>query len=158
WMELQPELALLITATDRISYIFLAIILLALAFGIINTMLMAVLERTKEIGMLMSIGMSRSRVFRMILLETIMLTLTGGVIGMGVSAGIIAFFHRYGIDLSAVGKGMESLGYETMVYPSIAPSFFFALTIMIIFTGILSSIYPARKALAIEPAKAIKIE
>ncbi len=158
WMETQPELALLVNASDQMMYIFLGIILLALAFGIINTMLMAVLERTKEIGMLMSIGMSKSRVFRMILLETVLLTLTGGVIGMGLSAGIIAVFHRHGIDLSIVGQGLEALGYESMVYPTISVTFFFVLTIMIIITGILSAVYPARKALAIEPARAIKIE
>jgi ABC-type lipoprotein release transport system permease subunit len=158
WMETQPELALLVNASDQMMYIFLGIILLALAFGIVNTMLMAVLERTKEIGMLMSIGMSKSMVFRMIMLETVLLTLTGGILGMGLSAGLIAIFHRHGIDLSIVGQGLEALGYESMVYPTITLSFFFVLTIMIIITGILSAIYPARKALSIEPARAIKIE
>jgi ABC-type lipoprotein release transport system permease subunit len=158
WMEIQPELALLVTASDQMMYIFLGIILLALAFGIVNTMLMAVLERTKEIGMLMSIGMSKSRIFRMILLETVLLTLTGGIVGMAVSALLIAVFNRYGIDLSIVGEGMEALGYEAMVYPSITVAYFIILTIMILVTGIVSSVYPARKALSIEPAKAIKIE
>ena len=158
WMEIQPELALLVTASDQMMYIFLGIILLALAFGIVNTMLMAVLERTKEIVMLMSIGMSKSRIFRMILLETVLLTLTGGIVGMAVSALLIAVFNRYGIDLSIVGEGMEALGYEAMVYPSITVAYFIILTIMILVTGIVSSVYPARKALSIEPAKAIKIE
>ena len=58
-------------------FIFIGIILLALLFGIINTMLMAVLERTKELGMLMAIGMNKFRVFNMILMETVMLSIFG---------------------------------------------------------------------------------
>lgn len=158
WKEISPELALIVDVVDQMIYIFLAIILLALAFGIINTMLMAVLERTKELGMLMSIGMNRTRVFKMIMTETIWLTGTGGIIGMILSYLLILFFHQKGIDLSIVGRGMEALGYESMIYPSINLTYYIVLSIMIILTGILSSIYPARKALKIQPAEAIKLE
>jgi putative ABC transport system permease protein len=158
WKEISPELALIVDVVDQMIYIFLGIILLALAFGIVNTMLMAVLERTKELGMLMSIGMNRSRVFRMIMLETVWLTATGGVLGMIFSYLLIAAFNRTGIDLSVVGRGMEALGYESVVYPSINLTYYLVLSVMILLTGILSSIYPARKALKIQPAEAIKME
>ena len=158
WKEIQPELGLMVEMMDKMMLIFLGIILLALAFGIINTMLMAVLERTKELGMLMSIGMTRMRVFKMILIETVLLTLTGGVVGMIISGIFIKITHARGIDLSIVAKGMESLGYESMVYPSITADYFIILTVMIIVTGILSAIYPAKKALNINPAEAIKME
>jgi putative ABC transport system permease protein len=158
WKEISPELALIVDVVDQMIYIFLGIILLALAFGIINTMLMAVLERTKELGMLMSIGMNRARVFRMIMLETIWLTTTGGILGMIFSYILIAVFNHTGIDLSIVGRGMEALGYESVVYPSIDLTYYFVLSFMILLTGILSSIYPARKALKIQPAEAIKME
>ena len=55
-------------------------------------MLMAVLERIKELGMLMAIGMNRLRVFGMIMLETVYLTLTGAIIGMAIGQGLIQFF------------------------------------------------------------------
>jgi putative ABC transport system permease protein len=158
WKEISPELALIVDVVDQMIYIFLGIILLALTFGIINTMLMAVLERTKELGMLMSIGMNRTRVFKMIMLETIWLTSTGGAIGMIFSYLLIAAFNRTGIDLSVVGRGMEALGYESIVYPSIDLTYYMVLSLMILLTGILSSIYPARKALKIQPAEAIKME
>ena len=63
-------------------FIFIGIVMFALAFGIINTMMMTILERTKELGMLMAIGMNRRRVFSMIMLETIFLTMVGAVAGM----------------------------------------------------------------------------
>jgi putative ABC transport system permease protein len=158
WKEIQPELGLMIDIMDKMMLIFLGIILLALAFGIINTMLMAVLERTKELGMLMSIGMNRIKVFRMIMIETVLLTLTGGVIGMIISGIFIKISYSRGIDLSIVAKGMESLGYESIVYPTITADYFIILTLMILITGVLSAIYPARKALKINPAEAIKME
>ena len=158
WKELQPDLGLMSEIMDIEMMIFLGIILFALAFGIINTMLMAVLERTKELGMLMSIGMNRIRVFKMIMIETVLLTVTGGVTGMIISAVLIRISYSEGVDLSMVGKGMEALGYESVVYPTITPDYFIFLTGMILVTGVLSSIYPARKALKIKPAEAIKME
>ena len=158
WKEIQPELGLMSDVMDIEMLIFVGIILLALAFGIINTMLMAVLERTKELGMLMSIGMNRIRVFKMILLETVLLTLTGGILGMVVSVILIMISNAKGIDLSIVGRGMEALGYEAVVYPTISADYFILLTGMILLTGILSALYPAKKALKINPAEAIKME
>jgi ABC-type antimicrobial peptide transport system permease subunit len=106
----------------------------------------------------MSIGMNRIRVFKMIMIETVLLTVTGGVTGMIISAVLIRISYSEGIDLSMVGKGMEALGYESVVYPTITPDYFIFLTGMILVTGVLSSIYPARKALKIKPAEAIKME
>jgi len=120
WKEIQPELNVLGDFVDIELYVIMGIILFALAFGIVNTMLMVVLERVREIGMLMAIGMSRLRIFRMIMLETILLTLTGGILGIIFSGILILFFNKHGIDLSSVGKGMESLGYEAMIYPVIS--------------------------------------
>ncbi len=75
WKELSPQIALLTGVMDQIMYIIIGIeVALALMFGIINTMLMAVLERQREFGMLMAIGMNKPRVFFMILLESVMLT------------------------------------------------------------------------------------
>jgi len=158
WTELQPEFAIWIGMTDKIAFIFLGIILLALAFGIINTMLMSVLERTKELGMLMSIGMNTRKVFRMIMLETILLTFTGGIIGMGLAFLLIRLTHHSGINLASVSRGMEAMGIEATVYPDISGSYFILLSFMILVTAILSAIYPARKALQVQPAEALKME
>ena len=82
WKEMMPELSIFTDVAEYMLYIFMTIIFLALSFGIINTMLMAVLERVKEIGMLMAIGMNKIKIFKMIMLETILLMLTGSVLGM----------------------------------------------------------------------------
>src|SRR5690606_6296191 len=89
WREIQPELAYINDATWQINYLILVIILLALAFGILNTMLMAIFERVKEIGVLMAVGMSKGRIFAMIILETVFLSLTGAATGMVLSALLV---------------------------------------------------------------------
>ncbi|MDE3214307.1 MAG: ABC transporter permease, partial [Bacteroidota bacterium] len=81
WREISPETDLLVNTTNQYSYIIIVIIMLALAFGITNTMLMAILERTREIGMMVALGTSRIRIFLLILLETIFITLAGTPLG-----------------------------------------------------------------------------
>ena len=130
WKEIQPELALFEDLAGVELYIILGIILFALAFGIINTMLMVVLERVRELGMLMAIGMNKIRVFNMIMLETVMLTLTGGVIGMAVGWGLIVALEKHGLNLSSVSKGMEAFGVEAIIYPSVSLEFYLNLTII----------------------------
>ena len=136
--------------------VIIAFILFALSFGIINTILMSVMERTKELGMVMAIGMKKGKVFMMILLESVLVSLTGGVIGM--FFGIIAslYFGKVGIDISGYSDVMESFGIEAVMYPSLNFDFFVVMTILVILTGILSSIYPARRALKLNPAEALR--
>jgi len=158
WMEIRPDMSMITSAIAIEVYIILGIILFALAFGIVNTMLMIVFERTRELGMLMAVGMSKSRVFRMIMLETVFLTLIGGLIGMALSATLVAVFHRHGIDLSAFSKGLGAFGFDPKIYPFIKRVLYINLSLMIILTGILSAIMPARKALQLKPVEAIRIE
>ena len=156
WKESSPDLALMESIMDYMMFLFLMIILAALAFGIINTMLMAILERTRELGMLMAIGMTKARIFSMIMVETVLLCLTGGVSGMLASAAAIAYLGSRGINLASVSKGLSAMGYGSVVFPQINLSFYFVLSILIVLTGIVSSMYPALRALSLQPARAIR--
>ena len=159
WDEIMPEAGMYTSAMNYYLLIFMVIILLALGFGIVNTMLMAVLERIKELGMLKAVGMSRKRIFRMIMLETVFLGLVGSVIGMALSYALILWTGNKGLDLSALYKdGLEAIGFSSVLYPVIEPGAFFQLTIMVVLTGILASIYPARKALKLNPSEALRID
>jgi ABC-type lipoprotein release transport system permease subunit len=158
WNELQPDLALTTEYVEISYYIIIIFILLALGFGIINTMLMAVLERIKELGMLMAIGMNKKRVFFMIMLETIYLTITGAVAGMALGYLLIKITGKVGIDLSMYAEGFQAIGYSTLVYPEITFKFFIGVTALVVFTGMISSIYPAIKALKLNPVEATRTE
>jgi putative ABC transport system permease protein len=158
WKEIQPDLAMLTDYVHQIYAFFMAIILAALAFGIVNTMLMVVLERTRELGMLTAIGMNKKKVFSMIMLESVFLSIIGGVAGMFVGWIVILLTAKNGLNFIKYAEGMEALGYSAHVFPEISLGFFFMVTILIILTGIISSIYPALKALKLNPVEAIRAE
>ena len=155
WRDIQPELAYINDATWQMNYLILIIILLALSFGILNTMLMAIFERVKEIGVLMAVGMSKSRIFTMIILETVFLSLTGAASGMLVSAALVYWANRSGINLSMFAEGLESFGISSIIYPSLEPRFYGTLAVMVIIAAMLSALYPAIKALKLKPVEAI---
>ena len=159
WDEVMPEAGMYTSAMNYYLMIFMVIILLALGFGIVNTMLMAVLERIKELGMLKAVGMSGKRIFRMIMLETVFLGLVGSSIGMVISYLLILWSGNRGLDLSALyQEGLEAIGFSAVLYPTIEAGAFIQLTLMVILTGVLASIYPARKALKLNPSEALRID
>jgi len=158
WKELAPDAAMMNDFMLIYYLIFIGIVMLALAFGIINTMMMTILERTKELGMLMAIGMNRRRIFSMIMLETIFLTIVGAAAGMLGGWIIVESLGKTGIHFSSWGEGFEAIGFAAIVYPVITPSFFLIITIIVIATAIISSVWPARKALKLDPAEAIRTE
>ncbi len=158
WKQIQPFLLAMSSMMDQFTYWILIIILFAVAFGIVNTMLMAILERVRELGMLMAVGMNRRRIFLMIMLETVFLSLTGGLIGMVLSAVIIHYTGIKGLNFAGWAEGFEAFGYSTLIYPTLYKSVYIILTVMVIITGILASIYPARKAMRFKPAEAVRAQ
>lgn len=158
WKELAPDAAMMNDFMIMYYLIFIGIIMLALAFGIINTMLMAILERTKELGMLMAIGMNRKRIFNLIMLETIYLTTVGAAAGMLAGWVITTVMGKTGIHFTGWGEGFEAIGFAAIVYPVVTPEFFMFTTLMVTATAIISSIWPARKALKLNPVEALRTE
>ncbi len=158
WKELAPDAGMMADFMSVYYYMIMGVIFFALAFGIINTMLMAVLERIKELGMLMAVGMNKKRVFNMIMLETIFLTIVGSIAGMILGGSLIGIFGKVGMNFASVQEGFEAFGWSAMVYPNIEISFFFGVTLMVIVVAIFSSIIPARKALKLNPVEALRTE
>jgi len=157
WAEIAPELGYAQETMSSFIYIFMGIILMALAFGIINTMLMAILERKHELGMLLSVGMNKRKVFSMILLETLFLTLIATPVGMLLSFWSINYYGKKGIDLSSVAQGLESLGIGSRIYTELSTDLYITITLMTLFVALVSAIIPARRALKLNPAEAVKV-
>lgn len=157
WQDLSPETQLMVETVDTYSYIIMLIILVALAFGILNTMLMSVLERTREIGMMMALGTSRKRIFILVWLETILLTLSGIPIGLLIAYFITSYYQQHGLDLSGMGREMmASFGFDTMIYPEFPWEKLLVIMFMVIGTAVLSCIIPAIKALRMQPVEALR--
>lgn len=157
WREISPETNLLVKTTDQYSYIIMVIIMLALAFGIINTMLMAILERTKEIGMMLALGTNRIKIFFLILQETFMLTFAGSPVGIISSWLIVSYFNKVGIDFSGRGNEMmKSFGFGSIVYPEFPSDKILNVFLIVFFTALASCLIPAIKALRLQAAEALR--
>ena len=129
---------------------------LALVFGIINTMLMAVLERIKELGMLMAIGMNKLRVFLMIVLESILLGLVAMPVGLLLGYITIEYVGANGIDMSMYAKGLANFGMSPIIYFELDPIVYLQVAVGVFLTAVLASIYPALKAIRLKPVEALR--
>ncbi len=157
WKENSPETDLMVSTINQYSTIIIGIIMIALAFGIINTMLMSVIERTREIGMLTALGMNRRKVFVLILSETVILTLIGVPLGILVSWISIQYFSKVGIDISSFSEeAMSSFGFTSMIYPEFPFESLLMVMIIVASTALVSALFPSLKAIKLQPADALR--
>ncbi len=155
WKTMRPEVAFFHDYTGLVNTFIAGIILFALSMGVVNTMLMAVRERSRETAMLRAIGMKNSSLLSMIAIETMFITLLGAAIAMLISWFILRWTSITGIDLTPLLEGgyQQSREYRqagtmvTVVYPGFSMVEFFRFAIMVTLTAILASIWPARMML-----------
>ncbi len=156
WKDLAPDLRLTAESSDITMEIFLGIILLALLFGITNTMLMSVLERTREFGMLMAVGMKRGRVFMMVVIETLFLSLTGSIVGVALGvASVWLTALTGGISLAWFSAGLSAYGISSTLMPVVHAAVYPVLAGMVVGSACAAAVYPAMKAIQLNPASAI---
>jgi len=155
WRSIAPELELFLSMTDSFLWVLILIIMIALVFGIINTMLMSVLERFRELGMLMAIGMNKMRVFAMIVVETIFLSFVGGPIGILLGLLTMSWLGEVGLDLSNYSEGLREFGYSSILFPFIEPSTYWSVAGGVVITALIGALYPAYKAIKLNPTEAL---
>ena len=161
WREANPALAAAIAIDDFGNYLIFGILFIIIAFGIVNTVLMSVLHRHREFGVLQSLGLTPAQTGTIVLVEGLTLTAVSGFIG--VSLGLLAtwYFFGDGLDFSALmGEDMTFSG--VVIDPVIVPLFRLARVAQtltfILFIGAVASIYPARRAAKIDVAESMKFE
>jgi putative ABC transport system permease protein len=156
WLDLAVGMRYMVQSSGTVAFVIVGIILVALLFSIINTMLMAVMERTKELGMLMAVGMNKTKVFFMIMLETVFLSMIGGPLGLFVAFVTIEYFGKFGLSLGSMGDTYGEMGFATVVYTTLSFESYFTITVMVLIMALLAALYPARKALKLNPSEAIR--
>jgi len=158
WKRNSPELGYADDMMGIMLVLVLGIIMMALLFGIVNNMLMAILERRRELGMLMAVGMNKRKLFVMILVETLMLGFVGGPIGIVLGDVSTRLMMGIGIDLTSKKEGLANLGVQSVIYPEIVPEYYIIVAIMVVLTALIAALYPAFKALKLNPVQAIRGE
>jgi len=159
WADIVPFLYFSLEFLERNLIWIFGLIILGVSFGLLNTILMSVLERVRELGVLMAIGMKKAKVFSMVVLETTMLSIIGGFIGLVLSFGLVQYLSSQGLDLSGVGgEGLGEFGYAAVIYPELTLGMYFQLGFLIIVFAIIAALYPAWKAIRLVPAEAVRQE
>jgi ABC-type lipoprotein release transport system permease subunit len=161
WRETAPELDSAVRIDDYGDYVFHGVLLLIVGLAIVNTILMAVLSRTREFGILRALGLRRRDVAGLVVLEGTLLTLLAGVVGVVVGVGGTWVFFRNGLDFSAfMDREMTAAG--AVIDPVMIPLFRLAniwdSLRVVVFIGIAASLYPAWRATRIAVAEAMKFE
>lgn len=154
WKELLPFLASMLKMTDSFSIIWYVVAFIAMAFGIVNTTLMAVFERMREFGLLKALGLKPGRIVAGVLTESFFLLAMG--IALGNFFGFLSVFAvSGGIDLSGFAAGSEMVGMSRVIYPVIVPGDIVKADLTVVVLGLLVSLYPAVKAAGFTPAEAM---
>ena len=156
WQELEPQAAAFYVLGDTAIFIWFLIIMGALVFGLVNTLITAVLERTRELGMLRAVGMRPRAVVTQVVFESSFIMIVGVLVG--VLLGIALYLPLAdGIDLSAFAAGMEGFGVGSALLVPVLESRDIGMVVgMSLVLGILASFYPARRAVRIKPLEALR--
>ncbi len=157
WRELTPDLVQAIQIDNAQGIIMLGILYLVIAFGVFGTVMMMTAERVKEFGILISIGMKKSRLFLVTTLETIFISFIGVTIGAIVSLPIIIYLVNNPIPLTGeYAEAIIAWGFEPILPFAIYPGMFFAQIWTVLAIALLSGLYPINFIRKLEPVEAIR--
>ncbi len=157
YAEMMPGLVQLILIDDAGMYIMLAILIVVVGFGILNTILMAILERTRELGVILALGLKPLALFRMVYLESMMLAGVGLSIGLLLSVPVLAWLNGVEIPLTGdISKATEIWGMEPVLVFKLLPRNPIGSAITILVVAILAALYPALKASRARPVDALR--
>jgi ABC-type lipoprotein release transport system permease subunit len=157
WKEISPHLVQMIELENSGLFIVLAIIFTIVAIGVINTMLMSVMDRIKEFGVMLSLGTRPRHIVTLIIIEAFYLGILGLVFGLTFGFSVVYYFSVHGIDLSSFSDAMSSfIPGEAVIYTTFSPKYTVISSIAVMVTAIVASLYPAFKAARLKPVEALR--
>ncbi len=154
WQELDAYLGSMLAVLDGFVFVWIVVVFLALSFGLVNTLVMAVFERVREIGLMLALGVTPKNILFQVVLESILLLSMGLAVGNLLAWGSIEPL-KDGIDVSIVGEGMEFFGAASVVYPALYLKDMVLANVIVIVLGFLASLSPAWRASRYDPVEAI---
>jgi ABC-type lipoprotein release transport system permease subunit len=155
WQQLEPMAAAFFLFADSAVYIYFFIVMTALVFGLVNTLVTSVMERTHELGMLRAVGMRPGAVVMQVVLESTFIMMIG--IAIGLCLGWLVFqFLPAEIDLANFGEGMDKWGMPLKITLRLQGADMVLVAVLSIVFGVLASLYPARRSVKLTPVEALR--
>lgn len=158
WVELKPVLQAYLLIFQSFTMVWYLVMFAAMAFGVVNTVLMAVYERMKEFGLLKALGMKPGRMIRGVLAEAFILLLLGSAAGNLAGWLTVAPLAKSGVNLSALAAGAEYIGVSRIIHPALDPVNLILANLVVFVLGLAVSLYPAVKAARFTAVKALTRE
>jgi len=158
WQELAPELADYVQFNRRITFILFSIFFLLAAMGIVNTMLMAIIERTRELGMLMAVGMRPAQVVGLIVAEAASLAGASLILGAALGSPLLWYLQVHGLNLGSEGSAISLAGVvvRPLWYGRQDFTVYIQAALGLAVTAVASALYPAWRAARFRPAEALR--
>ena len=145
----------MLNVMDGFVWVWIIVIFLALSFGLVNTLVMAIFERVREIGLMLALGMRPVHILGQIVVESLLLLAIGLAIGTALSWAAVQPLQD-GVDISVVGEGMDMWGVASVLYPELLWSDVILANVVVLVLGFLASLSPAWRAANYEPIEAIE--
>ena len=156
WDELIPGLRQSIEMDLISGLIFYLLLLLVVAFSILNTFLMAIFERTREFGIMMAIGTSPGRLIKVVLIESMTMTLVGVIAGIIFGSLITIYFQSHGIDFSGASELLRQFGITGRMYPKLSLLSAISGPLAVLIITFFTALYPALKVRRMRPVEAMR--
>jgi putative ABC transport system permease protein len=156
WNRLQPGLKQAIQADMSSSFAMYAVLVVLVAFSVLNTQLMSVLERTREFGIVMSLGLKPGRLGRLVILETTLMGLMGVVLGATAGAIVTYYFTINGLSLPGMDEMAAQFNLPARMHPQISIMTLLAGPMIVFSFSLLASLYPALRLRWLHPVEAMR--
>ena len=154
WQILRPLTKAMNQLSSSFIQVWIVIIFVLMSFGIVNTLLMSLHERVRELALLQALGLRPRLIFAQVVLESALVVLLGIAIGVLAAAATVLAFHR-GIDLGFLARGSEWLGAGRVLYPQLDVAEFAAISALVWALGVAAGLLPIWRIIRRVPVEAI---
>lgn len=156
WEELQPGLKEMIELDFSSGWLIYIVLVAVITFSILNTFLMSVLERTREFGIMLALGFKPFRIGQLVMLEALLLTVLGLLLGMIIGIGICYYYYVVGFTVPGMDEIAKQFNMPPYIYPQLSGYTFFMGPLVILISTLLAALYPAARIRVIKPVDAMR--